>query len=494
MNEPTTAPEARGDDSPAAVSARKEDIRRRADQSAVRRQWWIARNGYFHQRDIDTLELLVRPGGRVLDLGCGVGNVRAALEPSVGVGVDFSERVIEIARDTYPGLRFVVADIEDKAALRGIDTAPFDYIVMSDTIGSVDDCQALFESLHDLCHRDTRIIISYYAHLWEPVLWLAELAGMKMPQGAQNYLHMSDIANILEISNYGVVKQEQRILLPLRAFGLGTALNRYLAPFPMVRRLCLRHYNVARSLRHAPYGELSATVVIPCRNERGNIEQAVRRMPQFCPDLEVIFVEGHSSDGTFEEIERIIAAYDGELDLRATVQDGIGKGDAVRKGFEMARGDVLMILDADLTVAPEDLAKFYNCVVSGRGNFVNGSRMVYPVEKHAMRFLNMVANTIFARLFSWLLNQRITDSLCGTKVLTRAHYRRIAEGRSYFGDFDPFGDFDLLFGAAKENLKIIEVPVRYSSRAYGETQIDRFRHGWLLARMFIFAFRKMKGL
>ena len=494
MSDRATVPEARGDDMPAAASSRKKDIRRQADRSAPRRQWWIARNGYFHGRDIDNLKFLIRPGARVLDLGCGVGNLLAALEPSVGVGVDFSERVIEIARDTHPDLRFVVADIEDGAALKGIDTVPFDYIVMSDTIGWLEDCQTLFESLHDLCHRDTRIIISYYAHIWEPVLWLAELVGKKMPQPIQNFLHMPDIANILEISDYGVVKQEQRILLPFRAFGLGTAFNRYLAPLPMVRRLCLRHYTVARSLRHAPYGELSATVVIPCRNERGNIEQAVRRMPRFCPELEVIFVEGHSSDGTFEEIERVIAAYDGELDLRATVQDGIGKGDAVRKGFEMARGDVLMILDADLTVAPEDLPKFYNCLVSGRGNFINGSRMVYPAEKQAMRFLNMVANTIFARLFSWLLNQRVTDTLCGTKVLTRTHYRRIADGRSYFGDFDPFGDFDLLFGAAKDNLKIIEVPVRYWSRDYGETQIDRFRHGWLLARMFVFAFRKLKAL
>jgi glycosyltransferase involved in cell wall biosynthesis len=263
---------------------------------------------------------------------------------------------------------------------------------------------------------------------------------------------------------------------------------------PVIRGFCLRYYTVARSLRHAHYHTASATVVIPCRNERGNIEPAIRRMPHFCPELEVIFVEGHSSDGTLVEIERVIAAYDGDLDLRVTVQDGTGKGDAVRKGFEMARGEVLMILDADLTVVPEDLPKFYNCLVSGQGNFVNGSRMVYPVEKQAMRFLNMVANAVFARLFSWLLNQRISDTLCGTKVLSRTHYRRIADGRSYFGDFDPFGDFDLLFGAAKENLKIIEVPVRYMSRAYGETQIDRFRHGWLLARMFLFALRKMKAL
>ena len=165
----------------------------------------------------------------------------------------------------------------------------------------------------------------------------------------------------------------------------------------------------------------------------------------------------------------------------------------MRKGFDLARGDVLMILDSDLTMPPEDLPKYFAALSAGKGEFINGSRLVYPMEREAMRFLNWVANQIFSMLFSWLLNQRFTDTLCGTKVLRKRHYEMIAANRSYFGDFDPFGDFDLIFGATKLNLKVAEVPIRYASRTYGETQISRFAHGWLLVRMVIFAYFRLKA-
>jgi glycosyltransferase involved in cell wall biosynthesis len=269
--------------------------------------------------------------------------------------------------------------------------------------------------------------------------------------------------------------------------------NAYIGSLPLLRRFCLRNYVVARPARGVPLTQTSASVVIPCRNERGNIEAAVRRLPRFCDDLEIIFVEGHSKDGTYEECLRVQAVYP-SYNVRVLRQDGIGKGNAVRSGFRAARGDVLIILDADLTVAPEAVPKFYDIIVSGKGDFVNGTRLVYPMESGAMRFLNYLANRIFAIIFSWLLNQRFTDTLCGTKALSAAHYRRIEEGRTYFGEFDPFGDFDLIFGAAKLNLKIVEVPVRYADRMYGTTQISRFRHGWLLLRMVFFAFRKLKAI
>jgi glycosyltransferase involved in cell wall biosynthesis len=238
--------------------------------------------------------------------------------------------------------------------------------------------------------------------------------------------------------------------------------------------------------------KLSATVVVPCRNEEGNIEAAVQRIPRFCEDLEIVFVEGNSQDNTLAEIERVIRGYP-SLDIKLLVQEGVGKGDAVRKGFAHARGDILMILDADLTMPPEELPKFYEAIASGKGEFINGSRLVYPMEGQAMKFLNFWANRVFALLFTWLLNQRYTDTLCGTKVLKKSFYRKIEANRAYFGEFDPFGDFDLIFGAAKLNLKTVEIPIRYADREYGETQISRFRHGWLLVKMVIFAFRKLKG-
>jgi len=281
-------------------------------------------------------------------------------------------------------------------------------------------------------------------------------------------------------------------LLPRRLLGIGPLVNRWIGTLPLIRKFCLRNYIVARPLAGPLEERPSATVLIPCRNERGNIEPAIRRLPHFCDDLEVIFVEGHSGDGTLEEIERVIGEFP-ELDIRVTVQDGRGKGDAVRKGFDMARGDVLMILDADLTVPPEDLPKFYEALVSGQGEFINGTRLVYPMESEAMRSLNLAANHIFSLLFTWLLNQRFTDTLCGTKVLRRHHYRMIVDNRAWFGDFDPFGDFDLIFGASRLNLRVVEVPIRYRNRAYGETQISRFQHGWLLLRMVVFAFFRLKA-
>jgi glycosyltransferase involved in cell wall biosynthesis len=281
--------------------------------------------------------------------------------------------------------------------------------------------------------------------------------------------------------------------MPKPLLGLGRLINRSLGVLPGVRRLCLRNYLVARSMNYAEQPGLSATVLIPCRNERGNIEAAVQRLPRFCDDLEILFVEGGSEDGTWREIERVIEAYP-DLDIKAAQQDGSGKGDAVRKGFAQARGEVLVILDADLTVPPEDIPKFYHALVSGKGEFINGTRLVYPMENQAMRTLNYVANHLFSLAFSWLLNQRFTDTLCGTKVLTKTNYKKIAASRDYFGDFDPFGDFDLIFGATKQNLKVVELPIRYADRTYGETQISRFRHGLLLMRMVVFAFRKLKAI
>lgn len=478
-------------------SERKQAIHNLAETQASERRSWIKKNAGYYKEDRRYMGFLIHEGQRILDLGCGAGDLLASLKPSHGVGVDFSQGMIDEARklhpsDDYPNLKFVHGDVENPDAMAGLE-GPFDVIILSDTIGSLDDCQAMLESLHGLCKRDTRIVITYYSTFWDPILKVGEWVGMKMPQVAQNSLSSTDIANLLELAGFSVTKREWRQLLPLRLLGLGTLVNRYLATLPLIRRLCLRNYVVACSDQHAGYDDLSATVLVPCRNEKGNIEAAVKRLPRFCDDLEILYVEGHSQDGTWEEIQRVIEAYP-QYDIKATIQDGKGKGDAVRKGFDMARGDVLMILDADLTMPPEDIPKFYNALKSGQGEFINGSRLVYPMESEAMRFLNLIANRMFSYIFTYLLNQRYTDTLCGTKVLTKAQYQRIADNRDYFGEFDPFGDFDLIFGASKLNLKVAEIPIRYRNRDYGETQISRFRHGLLLIRMVVFAFFKLKAI
>lgn len=474
------------------LSARKSAIQRMNDELAPRRARWLERTSFFHSEDRLYFKFVIPEGARVLELGCGNGHLLAALKPSFGVGVDLSESMVTEARKAHPHLQFFVGDIEDQNLLRDLP-GPFDFIIIADTLGAVDDCQHLFEHLHHLCTRDTRLVIAYFSHLWYPLVKLAELIGLRMPYPPQNVLSPADIQALVALGDFEPVKTEIRTLSPFRLLGLGRLVNRFIAPFPGIRALCLRHYSACRSLRKADEPPKSATVVVPARNERGNIESAITRMPRFTDDIEVIFVEGHSRDGTWEEIQRVIAAYP-QHDIKAMRQPGKGKADAVFTAFDAARGDVLMILDADLTMPPEQLPKFWEIMRSGRGEFVNGSRLVYPMEDEAMRFLNLIANKSFSYLFSWLLSQRFTDTLCGTKVLRRSDYARLKAGRAYFGDFDPFGDFDLIFGAAKLNLKVIEVPIRYASRTYGETQISRFRHGFMLIRMVLFAFFRIKAL
>ena len=428
----------------------------------------------------------------MLELGCGTGDTLAALKPSIGVGVDFSSSMIVEAKRLHPHLFFAVGDAEDAATIEALQ-GPFDFIVVLDTIGSLDDCQKFLEQLHPLCTRETRLIIGHFSHLWYPLLKLSEILGMRMPYPAQNVLAPDALRALARLASFDPVKSEHRVLSPVRLFGIGRFLNRFMSVMPGFRIFALRNFLVARSLHAISDDVKSATVVIPARNERGNIEPAVQRLPQFCDDIEIIFVEGHSQDGTFEEMERVKAAYP-EKDIKLMLQPGKGKADAVFAAYNVARGDVLMILDADLTMPPEQLPKFWSAIKSGQGEFINGSRLVYPLDDDAMRFLNLIANKIFSYLFSWLLNQRYTDTLCGTKVMRRSDYYRLRNGKAYFGDFDPFGDFDLIFGASKLNLKSIDMPIRYAAREYGETQISRFRHGAMLLKMVVFAFFKVKAI
>jgi len=469
---------------------RKRLIQQQADKLAESRDQWIKKNSYFYNDDRSYMKFLVGENARVLELGCGTGQLLNFLNPSYGVGVDLSSNIISIAKKNYPNLEFVQGDLEDEMLISSLQ-GPFDFIILSDTIGYLDDCENALAGLHSLCTPDTRLIISYYSWRWQPILTLGEKIGLKMPSVELNWLSTEDTMGFLQLADFEPVKREWRQLVPRSLFGLGLLINRFIGTLPLIRRFSLRNYLVARPVRDVKLRQASTTVLIPCRNEKGNIENAVKRLPDFCEDLEILYVEGNSQDGTLDEIHRVIEAYP-DKDIKVLVQDGKGKGDAVRKGFDHARGDILMILDADLTVPPEDLPKFYKAISSGKGEYINGTRLVYPMDDQAMRFLNFWANRTFSVLFTWLLNQRFTDTLCGTKVLTKKNYEKIVANRSYFGEFDPFGDFDLIFGATKLNLKIVEVPIRYAARDYGETQISRFRHGWLLLKMVLFAYKKLK--
>ncbi|MFA4818170.1 MAG: glycosyltransferase [Parcubacteria group bacterium] len=457
---------------------------------AEKRSMYIDRNKYYYRDLTKFLRYNIPNGKNVLEIGCGIGYILDSVKPSRGVGIDISPEMIKIAKNKYPNLEFLVMDAQN------IELGEkFDFIIISDVLGYFEDVQKFLKSLARVCTPETRIIFTYHNFLWAPMLGLAEMLNLKMRQARLNWLNTNDLSNLLYLENYDVIKTGRRLLFPKYIPLLSNLLNRYIGQLPIINKLCLVNFVIARiNPDLSDKKDFSVSVVIPARNEEGNIENAIKRMPKLGSHTEIIFVEGNSSDNTYKEIIRVYEKYKDQYDIKYAKQDGKGKGDAVRKGFALAQGEILMILDADLTVPPEDLSKFYQAISSGRGEYINGSRLIYPMEKEAMRFLNMLGNKFFSIMFSWLLGQRLKDTLCGTKVLSRKNYQSLIANRSYFGDFDPFGDFDLIFGSAKLNLKIVEVPIKYRAREYGDTNISRFTHGWLLLKMVVFAMNKIKFL
>ena len=450
---------------------------------ARKRDAWQGMGSWYHRRLQEIYRFHISPNQNILEVGCAEGHLLAALKPARGLGIDFSEEMICRAKDRYPELEFFQADAHDLSGLN----EKFDVIILSDLVNDLWDVQRVFEQLKPLCTAHTRIILNFYSRLWQIPLGIARRLNLAGQTLFQNWLTRDDINALLRLAHFETIRVTQEILWPLP---LGGFANRFLVRLWPFSEMALSNFVIARPMaERAP--EPIVSIIVPARNESGNIKAIFERTPHMGRGTELVFVEGHSRDDTYAAIEREIASHPAipSLLLRQT---GIGKADAVRLGFSKAKGDVLMILDADLTVPPEDLPRFYEALVSGKGEFINGVRLVYPMEKEAMRPLNFLGNKFFSLAFSWLLGQPIKDTLCGTKVLWKTDYEQIAANRSYFGDFDPFGDYDLLFGAAKLNRKIIDLPIRYRERTYGSTNISRWKHGWLLLRMVAFAAQRIK--
>lgn len=466
-------------------------IQEHFDKIAPHLEQWQRRNRYFY-REVQKLHgFLIPPGQRILEIGCGLGDLLASLEPSFGVGIDISTEIISLAKDRHPHLTFVACGAEQLRPEILPDVKPFDFILVSGVVNYLMDIQGVLQNLQAFCQPETRVIICCHNWLWQGSLKLAEKFKQRMPQPPENWLSLDDIRDLAYITGYEEIKFGRRFLIPKSIPLISAWVNRWLSPLPGLQHLGLLTWLVVRP-QPQPLDRPTVSVIVPARNESGNIQAALERTPAMGGGTELIFVEGHSQDDTWEKIQEAAAHYQGPLTVKIYQQTGKGKGDAVRLGFAQATGDILMILDADLTVQPEDLPKFYEAIAQGRGEFVNGSRLVYARSSEAMPWLNTLANKFFALTFSWLLGQRLKDTLCGTKVLRRSHYLKIAENRHYFGEFDPFGDFDLLFGAAKLNLRIVEVPVRYQPRTYGSSNIAHVKEGLILLKMCWFAAGKIK--
>jgi ubiquinone/menaquinone biosynthesis C-methylase UbiE len=481
-----------------AISKGTENLSKRAlsfynhfENLAAHYAQYKKRFSYYWNDIVAYCNYFIHAEDSVIEIGCGNGDALSKLKGSKKVGIDFSPAMIKIAQEQYPALTFHQMDAANITL-----NETFDVVIISNSIGYFDNIEDVLLSVRSVCHDRTKIIITYYNQFWEPLINLAETIGIKKKSPVQNWLSTQDIQNFLYLSGFETYKTKLRMILPFYIPLLSWFFNQFLCNLPLFNRLGLSKFVFARPMPMHSSAEVSqqysTTIVIPARNESGNIEDAILRIPNFGKHLEIIFVEGNSTDDTWTTIQAVQKKYAHSHDIKITQQEGKGKGDAVRKGYAMAQGDILMILDADLTVPPEDLPKFYDALATGKGEFINGSRLIYPMESQAMRFLNTLGNKFFSKVFSWLLEQPIKDTLCGTKVMFRKDYNRLIANRSFFGEFDPFGDFDLLFGAYKLNLKIIDLPILYRDRTYGDTNISRFKHGWLLLRMCWFAAGKIK--
>ncbi len=469
----------------------KEDYQHFFEKAAVDRIRYRHGKRYYWDSITSYCDFFIDPTSSVLEIGCGTGELIANIKGQKKVGIDFSLRMIEEARKQFPETEFIYCPAEDINIKR-----KFDVIILSNLIGYLEDIQLVFQRLHSVCHSDTKIIITYFNHLWESPIKLAELIGLKKKEPRQSWISQKDLTNLLHLADYEVYRQNSSMLIPYYIPLLSSFFNKFISRLPLINALALNQYTFARQQIVTNDEEVaekySTTIVIPARNESGNIENAIKRIPRFGKYTEIIFVEGNSTDDTWEQILKVQEKYKNTHCIKSLKQPGKGKGDAVRAGYEIATGDILMILDADLTVPPEQLPKFYDALARKKGDFINGTRLIYPLEKNSMRFLNTLGNKFFSMAFSWLMEQPIKDTLCGTKVMFRKDYLKLTINRSYFGNFDPFGDFDLLFGAFKLNLKITDMPIRYQERTYGDTNISRFSHGLLLLKMWTFALFKIK--
>jgi SAM-dependent methyltransferase len=477
----------------AALDQRRRRTQDHLAEIAPRRESWIKHNRYYYDLLGRLLRFLVEPQKKVLSVRCGTGNLLAAVKPSDGKGVDICAEIVEIAQQRNPSFHFAVALPDKDEFLRAFGPGEkFDYILFNDIGDTVDVLQA-FRNLKPLCQRHTRVLVTTYNHLWEPLVTFAEWTGMKVPRTEYNWLSTADIRNLLKLAGFEALETHRIVLLPKYLPLLSVFLNRFCARLPFLSKLCMTQVVVARMVPPpVAVEDLAVSVVIPCKNEKGNVEDAVRRIPPLAGGTEIIFCDDQSSDGTAEEVRRIQLCYP-EKDIRLEHGPGVCKSRNVWTGFDAAKGDVLLILDADLTTIPEELPYFIEVIVSGQAEFVNGSRLVYPVPKGAMNGANMLGNKFFSVAFTYLLGQRVKDTLCGTKVLWKSDWERIKPMLGSWGTEDRWGDYELLFGAAKLNLKILDLPIHYQERIYGSTKMTKvFRNGLVMLRMCWHGFLKLK--
>lgn len=415
---------------------------------------------YYHERIRKTFSFIIPPNKKILFLGADDAKILASLRPAKGTVA------ISTAYESY------------------LPKEKFDYIILNGVLGQTTDMLRILKNILRACHPSTRILIYQYNYLWQWVLAIAEKLRLKRKEGVQNWLSVNDLKTYLEGADFQVTRIFRRTIFPFNFFGLGRILNFIDAIIPFFDFLKLDQFIISRPEPYLFPKELpeSLTICITVRNEKGNIEKIVKSIPKICKEQEILFVEGHSTDGTRKEILRMINQYP-DKSIRVMGQPGIGQGDATRVGFKAAKGEIIIIYEGDGTSDPGDIKYFYDAMTSGRFEFIEGSRFVYPLDNKTMPVINQLGNIFFAKWFSFFLGQKTTDVLSGIKSILKKDYNLLFERWGFLGFEDPFGDFELLYGAARMGLKFGEIPMRYYPRTYGETKTKPFTHGLYLLKM-----------
>jgi len=356
------------------------------------------------------------------------------------------------------------------------------------------DLDQLLSEIYANINRRSRLLLILYNPYYRFFYRLANKLGLRKGPIPRNFMTRMNLESLAKAANFEITQIFNPEFIPLHLWGLGDFINRCLKVIPIVNQLAWITLVYLRPIKPETK-QPSISIIVPARNEEGNIRRIVDSIPRFCNHIEVIFVEGNSTDNTWKAIQETVKDPDvaGRFErISCFQQTGKGKADAVRVGFKNATGDLLTVLDADLTMPAEDLPRYYSAYVQGKADFINGNRLLYPMESEAMRFINLLGNIFFAKLLSLILSIRINDSLCGTKLFSRHDYERMTAWNNDFGKFDPFGDYEMLFPASALKLGTIDIPIVYKARTYGDTNISRFRDSLKLMRMCIIGFFRMK--
>tara|TARA_B110000977_G_scaffold125183_1_gene160299 strand:+ start:1495 stop:2904 length:1410 start_codon:yes stop_codon:yes gene_type:complete len=345
----------------------------------------------------------------------------------------------------------------------------FDHIVIAD----IEHQKFITKNLIDLNEKidnECRVIVLSKSIFWSTLINFYKKIKNIGPD-KNNFLPYSNLRKIFLNTNFEIVKNEKIIFFPFQ-FSLLTKFINQIFRFPVLNFFCMINLTVLKKVQKKNYQAEGKKIsfIIPCKNEGGNIKFFYEKIINSTINAEFLFGNDNSSDNTLDEIKKLQQAIPNK-EIKIYDGPGVCKSENVYKGINLASGEIILIYDADLTVSFDDLVNSINLLLKTDADFINCTRMIMPQQKNAMKFLNFYGNLFFAFLFSILFKQKITDTLCGTKIFFKKDWEQIKKYNNTWGAKDLWGDFDLLLGAYKNNLKIVENPISYTDRKEDETKM-----------------------